>query len=126
MRYRERGVGRTPVAGVELLDSPPTVERSSDDRLENERLPPGDGEEAGNGVDTPRAFASFANLWGARGVRGVRRGAAVPGFRGDSPATFGRFGMAGAVNDETYSAPMVDEEAAGARDRDERQPPLAT
>lgn len=61
------------------------------------------GFDAGSGVDTPNALASFASLCGGRGDRGDLAEAAVTGnFLGEAPAIFGRFGVAGAVSGETY------------------------
>lgn len=63
------------------------------------------GFDAGSGVDTPNALASFASLCGGRGDRGDLAEAAVTGnFLGETPAIFGRFGVAGAVNGETYTS----------------------
>lgn len=63
------------------------------------------GFDAGSGVDTPNALASFASLCGGRGDRGDLAEAAVTGnFLGEAPAIFGRFGVAGAVNGETYTS----------------------
>lgn len=57
---------------------------------------------AGIGADTPSAFANFESFCGERGERGMRAASVIAGLYGAEPSVL-RFGMAGAVNGETYS-----------------------
>ena len=97
MRYLDVE-GRIPDAGVVLRESA-TLCSSDDIRPGFRRFPNvGEGEEAGKGVETPSALASFARRCGGRGERGARF---AGGFRGEALADLGRFGIAGAVKGET-------------------------
>ncbi len=48
---------------------------------------------AGTGVDTPSAFASFANRWGGNGVRGRAHEGAEPAETGEVRSSGDELGM---------------------------------
>lgn len=102
MRYRDAGGRPAEDDGVAVLDS--TGVRSSDGRGEGNALllAVDGGLDAGNGVEIPNALASLASFCGGSGERGMKAESATIGKCTTAPWVL-TFGIAGAVNGETYS-----------------------